>query len=228
MIRVMGFFDVIRGRSPALLDQALSDMTDMLTIAHEMWSVASARLLDNDVLLVDLQQMDRDVNARERNVRRKVLEQFSLDPKRDMVFSLVLISIVQDAERVGDLAKSIAEVAAYAQAPRMGADVVRLRRCRDRVLSMLGATRDAFAQADEEKARQVMSDHALVKEELRLFLSDIVSREDLSANTAAVLSLGARMISRTSSHLSNIASSVALPFDQIRGDDESMIEKAAG
>ena len=55
-----------------------------------------------EVLLqsVDLVEMDDVVDEGEREVRRTVLEHLSMNPRQDLVASLILVSIVNDAERI--------------------------------------------------------------------------------------------------------------------------------
>lgn len=212
----MLFFDFFRGDRPPLIEQSLDDMSAMLELGQHMFADAAATLLDNEILERDLSEQDQAVNSKEAAIRRAVLEHVSIDPKREMIFSLVLISIVQDAERIGDLAKSIAEAAQLATGPRHGPRVEVLRDLRDRLLKTFSETREAFADANEELAKRVMDDSAEVKNALTEFIKGVAADEDLDANSAVVLAIGARMMSRVSSHLSNIASSVALPFDQIR------------
>lgn len=212
----MLFFDFLRGDRPSLIQQALKDMQLMLDTSLQMFEDASAELLENEVLENNLYVQDQTVNKKETEIRRAVLEHIAIDPKREMIFSLVLISIVQDAERIGDLAKSISEIARMAKGPRHGKYVDQLRDLRDRVAAVFRDTIKAFTDADEEQARKVMDESVAVKQELTAFMKHMADEDSLDANTAVVLALGARMVSRTSSHLSNIASSVAMPFDQIR------------
>jgi hypothetical protein len=61
-----------------------------------------------------------------------------------------------------------------------------------------------------------MDESVSIKEELTDLGRVLASDDTVTPNTAIVLSMTTRMFSRTSSHLSNIASSVAMPFDQIR------------
>lgn len=212
----MLFFDFFRGDRPPLIAQSLEDMGAMLDMGQRMFEDATATLLDNEVLESNLSEQDQVVNRKEAEIRRAVLEHVSIDPKREMIFSLVLISIVQDAERIGDLAKSIAEVSQLAAGPRHGAYVETLRDLRDQLLNTFKHTRESFADANEELAKKVMDDSYEVKHAFSEFVKAVAGDDDLDSNTAVVLAIGARMMSRISSHLSNIASSVALPFDQIR------------
>lgn len=221
---MVSFFDLFKGQQqpPPLIRTSLEDMRIMLETTHDMFVAASTHLLDNEALKVELRAKDAVVNEKEESIRRAVLEHFAIDPEHEMVFSLVLVSIVQDAERIGDLAKSLAEIAALAQAPRMGKNVATLRGLRDRVERMFTATRKAFVESDTEGAEQVMQTCSAIKDDVEAFIHELAGQEDVSGNEALVLGLSARMIGRVSSHLSNIASAVALPYDRIRHNDESI------
>ena len=218
----MTFFDLFKTHRPPLIQQSLDDMNVMLETTHEMFDAASAHLLDNAPLGIDIQTKDAVVNEKEQAIRRAVLEHVVIDPERDLVFSLVLVSIVQDAERVGDLAKTLAETAGLARQPRTGANVEALRRIRDHVAGMFDMARQAFIEGDAERAQQVMDDSRATKARVVAFLESLAGQADLSGNEALVLGIAARVMGRTSSHLSNLASSVVLPFDLLRRDDESI------
>ena len=79
---------------------------------------------------MDLSERDRSVNANEQRVRRHVLEHLTIDPKREQILSLILISAVQEAERLGDLAKSLAQASTLAGKPRLSPHVEPLRALR--------------------------------------------------------------------------------------------------
>ncbi len=197
----------------------------MLSLAHEMFSASTAYLLDNEAISFDIRAKDEDVNGLEQKVRRAILEHMAVDPRDELTLSLLILSIVQDAERCGDLAKSISKAADLANAPRMGAQVDALRVIRDRVQAMFPQAKSAFVDADAEAARAVMDEHDALKSVVKGYLKSLSEDTEISVNLAVVLAISARMIGRVSSHLSNIISSVAMPFDQIRrsptwGDDE--------
>ena len=81
---------------------------------------------------------------------------------------------------------------------------------------MFPRVRSAFERDDDTVARAVMEEHTRIKLDVADFLSRLASADDLSVNQAVVLATSSRMIGRTSSHLSNIISGVALPFDELR------------
>ena len=212
----MSFLSFLTGARPPLVDRALNELGAMLDTADAMFAAATNCLLDNEDLHLDLSAQDEKVNEGEMTVRRAVLEHMVSDPKVETSFSLLLVSIVQDAERCGDLAKSIAKVSDLATAPRMGRHVEALRPIRDRVQATFPRVRRSFIVGDARVGREVMEQHDRTKADVAAFLQELASADDVTPNEAVVLAVGGRMIGRTSSHLSNIISAVAMPFDQVR------------
>ncbi len=212
----MGFLNFFKGEQPPLVAQALDDVKLMLRNGHEMFSAATARLLDNEVLDVDLNKLDAEVNQGEQDLRRVVLEHLTVDPNRELIFSLKLISIVHEAERIGDLAKSLSKTAELAHRQRMGPLVEPLRALRTRILHMFDLARDGFVKGEVTLSRQLIREHAQVKDELTQYVRDLAGNDSITPNEAVVYAMAARMLSRVSSHLANIASTVTGPFDQIR------------
>lgn len=212
----MNFFSFLTGSRPPLVDRALNELGTMLDTADAMFAAATNCLLDNENLHVDLRQMDETINQGEVTVRRSVLEHMVADPKVETSFSLLLVSIVQDAERCGDLAKNIAKVSDLAAGPRMGRHVDALRPIRDRVQATFPRVRRSFIVGDAGVGRTIMTEHDQTKSDVAAYLQELATADDVTSNEAVVLAVGARMIGRTSSHLSNIVSAVALPYDQVR------------
>jgi phosphate uptake regulator len=212
----MNLFNFLTGSRPPLVEQSMTDLGIMLDTADSMFAAATNCLLDNEPLHVDLSAQDDIINEREQTIRRSVLEHILADPRGELALSLLLISIVQDAERLGDLAKSIAKASDLAKSPRMGPHVDALRMIRDRVQSAFPRVRRSFIVGDAKVGRVVMDEHAQTKADVGGYLQRLAEADDLTSNEAVVLSISARMIGRTSSHLSNIVSAVALPFDQVR------------
>ena len=212
----MGLFDILREHPPPLVEQAFEHVESMLQDGHHMFAAAAACTLDNEILDVDLHALDKDINRREQLLRRAVLEHLTIDPQREMVFSLKLISIVHEAERIGDITKSLVKAGRVAHEPRMGRWVEPLRDHRDRILVMFEHANKGFVEENVDAARTLMSMHEAIKDDTTRYLSALADADDITPNEGIVYALVARLLSRASSHLSNIASVVALPFDQIR------------
>jgi len=213
----MGFFDFIRSNQTSpLIQQCLTDMQVMLEIAEEIFTAATAYALDNQTLKIDLKARDEEINNREVGIRGRLQEHFHQDPKQDITIGLILMSIVQDAERAGDLGKSIAKMADLAHRNRIGVRVQELRNIRDLIAKMFPQMKQGFIGKDAWVARVVMDQNINIKSLTTQFMRNLANDTDISVNEAVVLAALARMISRVSAHLSNIMSSVVMPFDQIR------------
>ena len=90
------------GGKSNLVDAAFKDVSRMMEQSAKMLDHSLAALLDNEPLEVNLDHMDDVVDEGERIVRRTILAHLSVNPRQDLVASLVLVSMVQDAERIGD------------------------------------------------------------------------------------------------------------------------------
>ena len=93
--------------------QALSQSYEMIDLCQSMVnaSVESLRNSDNADVDIDIYEMDKKLNAFERDVRRKVLTHLSLGNTADIGSGLTLVCIVIDLERIGDYSKNIYDLA---------------------------------------------------------------------------------------------------------------------
>lgn len=212
----MSLFSFFTGKQPPLINDALRSVDAMLEVSGDMLAAALSCLLDNEALEMDLSARDNEVNESEQKVRRLVLEHLAIDPERERIQSLILVAAVQEAERIGDLAKSLAAASTLADAPRLSPHAEPLRQLRERVFRMLADTRKGFGEADAQAARRVMDEHTQVKQFVADYLQRLAHADDVTPNEAVVYAISIRMMSRISSHLSNIVSSTLVPFDQIR------------
>ncbi len=209
------------GTHSSLIDAAFSDVSSMLAQSGRMFDLAVEALLDNQPLAADLEQMDDSVDEGERMVRRTVLQHLSVNPQQDLVASLVLASMVQDAERIGDFASGLGHLVELAQSPREGPYRDELREMVDEIRPMFQLCEEAFREDDPEKARKVITAHRAVRKKLSAFRRR-VAKSDLSADMAVVYAGASAALRRTSAHLCNIASTVVQPYDRIRGGDEDV------
>jgi phosphate uptake regulator len=202
-----------------LVEAAFEDVSSMFRQAARMLDYSLAALLENAELEVDLDSMDDVVDEGERMVRRTILQHLSVNPQQDLVASLILVSMVQDAERIGDFARGLAEIVPLARKPRVGPFADDLRSLAHQIRPMFEVCERAFREDDIELAEQVIA----AQKELRPQLIDFTKRvaaSDLSADMAVVYAAAAKIFRRMASHMSNIASTVVQPFDRMRHGDE--------
>lgn len=201
-----------------LLDQARQETLTMLDKAHQVFGIAWQTLTE-DAAGERIPKLDQDINAGERLVRRLVIEHLTLNPEQDLPSSLTLVSIVHDIERLGDYAKSIAELADMSDV-RLSTSGLG-QRCREvqaEIEPMFQLAIDGIREDDEEKAADLMARHRQIKSETDEITADSLvgeqsDREDLLSV------LVSRYLRRVSAHLSNVVSCVVNPFDLIARND---------
>lgn len=213
----MRIVDLFRDGAPGSVQVAVAAMETVVNTTREMWVASTSALLYNANLELDLAETDIVVDAQERTIRKLVHEHVESNPKRDIDLSLVIVSIVQDGERIGDLSKSIGGLCELVGSPLIGPATFHLRAVRDRITVMFDETRAGFIDGDVRAASHVMAENRDIKAGLRAFVRELAGNDSLSVNEAVILASASLMMGRVSSHLSNIASTVVLPFEDIRG-----------
>jgi phosphate transport system protein len=209
------------GSSSTLVESAFADVSRMLHQSEEMLEHSLACLFENRPLEVDLEGMDDLIDEAERRVRRNILQHLAVNPQQDLVASLVLVSMVQDAERIGDFARGLVELVKLARSPREGPFAEDLRAIAERLRPQFGMCERAFRLADPGEARRVIIAHRELRMALKTYRNRVAA-SDLSADMAVVYAGAAQILRRVGAHLGNIASTVVQPYDRIRHHDEDV------
>jgi phosphate uptake regulator len=219
-------FDVFRKESQ--LHQAFERSREMLRVDQEMFLAATSSLRDhNDARIeLDIYASDQLINAYEREVRRKVFTHLSLGQGRHLHAGLVLVSVVIDIERIGDLTKNILDLALkHPGKLECGSYEEEIRKIETTVKTMFSLLIEALPERDDGKAKDVMSEHWWIAKKADGILSSLIERTEpaLPCSEAVTTALYVRFLKRISAHLMNIASSLVNPFERIgfRSDDPS-------
>jgi phosphate uptake regulator len=199
-----------------LLREALEDSAVALEKAGRMFSFAMNVLFQGIDDKQTVYDMDREINELQIGIRTKVLQHLTINPEQDVTASLVLITIVVDIERLGDLAKNIVELHQMS-AGRLddGKYVEEVKNIRNKIEASIPLTKAAFLDADAEKAKALMADCVWVGHKCDNVLDLLVGDDALSVREAVVFGLLFRYLKRIAAHLKNIASGVANPFHRV-------------
>jgi phosphate uptake regulator len=212
------FFELFRKDN--MLQQAHDRSLEMLEADRDMFLAASSSLREHDDARIELDIYAKDqlINAYEREVRRKVLTHLVLSSSRNFAAGLALVSIVIDIERIGDLTKNIVDLALnHPGRLDCGSLEEDVRKIETTVKTMFTLLIEAFPDGDEDKAKEVMSEHWWIARRSDEILNILIARSapDLVCNEAVSTALYVRFLKRISAHLMNIASSIVNPFDRI-------------
>lgn len=202
----------------SLLYDALQEGLKMMEEGERMFAASCASLVSGEPPQLDIARSDRDINAGERLVRRMIFQHLTLNPKQDLPASLALITVIYDMERIGDYAKSLLELRAAGMVlgEEGAADTEGFCALRDMIQPLFAKTCTAFVESDAALAREVMAIHEQVKTRVDELTASASAAIQAGAMTP-LFPLAARFLRRVSAHLSNVASSVVNPLDQIAG-----------
>ena len=205
------------------LGQVLKDFKDMLDDTENMFISVCQRLIHNKEeknLEERIYKVDAQVNSLVKDIRKRIIEHLSIQPSVDVPTSLLLMSVVKDAERLGDYAKNLLEVSNFIQQPMDKEKYAKLfNNIEDEIANLFKQTKKAFIESDEDKAAKTW----IYEREIAKRCDDIIkqlSKSELSVNEAVCFTLMARHFKRIAAHLTNIATSVILPLTDLDYFDE--------
>jgi len=203
-------------RGPGLVAKMFDEFEEMLSLVLEMFTVAReacAGAADSEGARARLRTTDKEVNRLQRSIRRQIVEHLIANPGTDVPACLVLMSIVKDAERLGDYTKALFDAALMAcPAVRGGEHAPEVREMETMVAGMMTDAKKALADSDEALANDIMSREDAVKARCNSVIARLAG-ENLDGATTVTLTLMAQYLRRLASHTANIASSVTNPVE---------------
>jgi phosphate transport system protein len=208
-------FNVWKGEG--LLKQALECVEDMFTMASINFDNATEELIENlNIKRAKIYLTDKKINECEKLVRRKVLEHMTINPKQDTTYSLILITVAKDIERIGDYVKNIVELAHH-HPKKMEKDsyTKELLDIRKRMSEILQNAHDIFEKGDVEKAKEYYKYYREVTEKTDALILRVMAAKELGVRDAVVYSLFSRYLKRISAHLANVLTTVINPFHEV-------------
>jgi len=211
-------------KGSSLMKKALAGFNDMLNNGEYLFTEAW-RVLSTEEKIERIPQYfydkDIEVNEMEKEIRRLLFEHLSIRPQHDTSGCLALMSLVKDAERIGDYSKNIFEVGVmYGGTIKDIKYFQRLSSSQKSIDDNLSKLAEAFLKSSGELAEEILKDYVTIKRESDKILNDMF-QEELNTKEAVVTALISRYFKRINSHLSNIASGIIYPLNEIdfvRGD----------
>jgi phosphate transport system protein len=209
-------FDIWKGKD--FINSVHDDFSTMLDLSEKMFKEAQWFIFIDDArpdMQEDIYKMDKDINKLERKIRTRILEHLSMQPSVDLSTSLIMMSVIKDAERLGDYIKNISEVRDILQEP-INQELYKkfLIDIDEQISDMFALTKKAFLNSDEELAQQIGNQKKLLSSKCETIILEIAN-SDIPTKIAVAYALLARYYKRLICHLGNIATTVILPFSDI-------------
>ena len=205
-------------RAHATLRTAFEIYNSMMEDVKRIYALAMSALQGKEPVEAvrdKLYALDREVNEKERTVRRALVNHLALRAGQDAPACLVLMSVVKDAERLGDYCKNMFEVAEmFGQSLAEGRYMTPLVEISEEIETLIGRTGEAFIESQPDIAQSVVHESHTIASECDMILKQLI-QDDLPTQKAVAYSLLSRYLKRLARHLGNIASSVLVSVDEI-------------
>ncbi len=205
------------GTGGAGLEKMRAEFGQMLDAGRDIFTTAANALLggtDLEVIRDGLFEADRRINRAEQQIRREIIVHVSVHGTTEFPSCLVLMSVIKDAERIGDYAKNIFELAEVVPRPPEGEHREQLVALKDRVVELMSACREVFDASLKDRARELIREAHEIQTLCESQVRRILSAEP-PVELSATYVLAYRYFKRISGHTSNIVSSVVEPVDKL-------------
>ncbi len=203
------------GGSSQGLDEINKQFLQMLQDGRHIFDAASNALLGgttSDVIREDLYATDLRINRTEIQVRRALVVHGTVHGAGSFPSLLILMSLVKDAERIGDYSKNLFELGCTGAS--LGSDEQRklLISMKDKISGYLVRCYHLFEGKDVEASRDLLK-------EIDIFLTMCDQRVGELLRVEGVNEAGQvltmRYFKRVASHVGNVVTSIVMPLDQL-------------
>ena len=126
-----------------------------------------------------------------------------------------MMSLIKDAERIGDYSKNIFDLAIMLDGDAKEMKYIeRLSSVQRKISERFPLLQRAFLDSNEEAANSVLMEYEAIKGECKGLLLDLFD-DKLPLREAVTTTILIRSFKRINSHMSNIATGMVYPMDKI-------------
>ena len=223
-------FDWIKAlrSQPSGLEEIMQFFEQMLEDGRHTFDAAANALLggtDPSIIRDDLWATDKRINHNERRIRRRLMTHAAIHGRTEFPVCLTLMSLVKDAERIGDFSKNIFDLAALGVGilPNSKAGLAEMK---DTTSRLLAKCRNVYEKQDEEGAQAFLMECDRLQTLCDERINEICRLTE-GGGQVAVSAMTYRYFKRVISHAMNIVTSVVMPLDRLDYYDEDKAGRLA-
>lgn len=215
--------DFFKGSSGASTIEAIeATLVQMMRDGRAVYEAATAAVFGggkSKETKREVRSTDREINVAQMEVRRALMMHASVTGSIDLPLVLAYMSVVKDAERIGDYAKNLYDLAMYGVDFETADDYEDLERYHQAVGQLIDDAADVFASRDAEQAQRLLDKaDGFLKEYDRL--TKAAYRSEGPASDAVARALYYRYLKRITAHVMNLITSLVMPIDRLDYYDE--------
>jgi phosphate uptake regulator len=204
---------------PSGLDEIMQYFEQMLEDGRHVFDAAANSLLggtDPAIIKDDLWATDKRINSNERRIRRRLITHAAVHGRTEFPVCLALMSIVKDAERIGDFGKNIFDLSFMGASINADAkeDLVRIK---DATSRLLAKSRNVYETQDAAGARAFIAECEELQSHCEAKLRELCMA---TGENVATTAMTYRYLKRVLAHSMNIITSVVMPLDRLDYYDE--------
>ncbi len=193
---------------------------------HTFDLACSAYLEGADAKLVraELVKTDMGINQLEREIRRELIVHATVHGASEFPAALIMMSLTKDAERIGDYAKNILDVATFRPKAQDAPYHAHMLDLKNRISAALADARLIYDSQDAERAAAFIDNSEILKDECDDKIEEIlVAKGERNVEPAepAATALCYRYFKRVISHARNVVTSLVVSVDRLDYYDES-------
>jgi phosphate uptake regulator len=215
------------GRHSAI-ESVESTLVGMLRDGHEVYETASGALFGggkSKATKREVRSTDAEINRAQQQVRRELMLHAAVADAMDLPAILRYMSVVKDAERVGDYAKNIYDLVRYGADFEDAPDREHLEAYRRAVGDLILQAAAVFETLDEKRAAELVAkaDGFLDEHDAEVKAAFLSTGEVADAVARA---LYFRFLKRITAHVMNTLTALVMPIDQLDYYDEARDDRA--
>ena len=173
----------------------------------------------------EVHKSDRRVNKAERKIRRQLVVHAAVRGDRvDLPRVLIAMSVIKDAERIGDYAKNIWDLGHRGIDLSDGEDATVWRQRRDRISALIAETAGIYQARDTEAAQALLPKLDEMVGDYDQRVDDQIDSPD-TPRDAVPRALLYRYMKRIAVHLMNMLTSLVMPLERLDYYDEDKIDR---
>ncbi len=216
-------FDFFRSNRQSPIEQVEATIANMLRDGRVVFDAGADALFGggkSKEARKEVRQTDKSINIAQQDVRRALMMHASVMAGSDLSIALAYMSIVKDAERVGDYSKNLYELVKYGADFEAADDTEHLALNRDLVGQLITDAAAVFDAHDREAAQRLI-------DKADGFLSEHDSnvkkafKSEGKADQAVARAMYFRYLKRITAHVMNVLTSLVVPLHRLDHYDEA-------
>jgi phosphate uptake regulator len=219
--------DFFKSTGPSAVEEVEEILVQMVRDSRAVYDAATGAVFGGGKSKETKQEVkttDRGINAAQRDVRRALMLHSSVTGAVDLPLVLTYMSVVKDAERIGDYAKNLYDLAKYGADFQTSTDRDELERHHEVVGALIDQAADVFEARDADAARALITRGDEILDACDKNVRAAYESEG-PASDAVAKALYYRYLKRITAHVMNLMTALVLPIDQLDYYDEAVDDR---